>query len=190
MANVDAAGGLKLVGSLRGGEPACRTVNIPAADGTAVFVGDAVKLEGTGTTDGRATVIQAAAGNAIYGVVVGLKPREAALSAVHRPASTSVDVVVCVDPDAIYEIQVDDDSYTFAATDVGLNANLLVGSGNTTSGASGMELDASSLNTTATLQLKVLNLVARAGNDLGDFAKVLVKINNHQMAAHTGTAGV
>ncbi len=190
MANVDAAGGLRLVGSVRGGMPACRTLNIPVGDGTATFVGDAVKLEGTGTADGRITVIQAAAGNAIYGVVVGLKPRQAALGAVHRPASTSVDVVVCYDPDAIYEIQVDDDSYTFAATDLGLNANLLVGAGNATTGASGMELDASSILTTATLQLKIIGLVQRAGNELGDFAKVLVKINNHQVAAHTGTAGV
>ena len=44
---------------------------------------------------------------------------------------------------------------------------------------------------TATLQWKILGVVQRPDNEItGQYTKVLVKINNAQMGAGTGTAGV
>lgn len=190
MANVDAKHGLRLVGSIRGGMPASKLAVIRAADATATFVGDAVKIEGEADADGVVAVVQAAATNALAGVITGLIPRAAALDAVHRPASTLQYVTVCFDPDAIYEIQDDGVGGALSAADIGLNASLIVAAGNTTTGASGMELDTSTKATTATLELKILGLERKPNNEFAANAKVLVKINNHQMAAHTGTAGV
>jgi hypothetical protein len=46
-------------------------------------------------------------------------------------------------------------------------------------------------NTTATLQWKVLGVVQRPDNEItGASTKVLVKINNAQLGAGTGTAGI
>src|SRR3990167_6429679 len=114
MANTDSVRGFKLVGTLHGKAPRIRTYFIPAADATAVFLGDAVKSAGSADSDGfHATVAQAAATDILRGVVVGVDQIRgvAATSQVlyrnHRPASTAMYVEVCDDPDAIYEIQED-----------------------------------------------------------------------------------
>ena len=134
MANVDAAFGFQLVedNSLTPLE----TCFIPSSDGTAVFVGDAVKLAGSaGNIVGcpvKATVAQAAATDPIYGIVQGFKHHEVStgmdLSRRHRPASTAMYVIVKpANHQDVYRIQADDDGATLAVTDVGLNADIVVG---------------------------------------------------------------
>lgn len=190
MANRDATCGLKLIGSLSGRMPSTMVCALLAADATATFVGDPVKLSGTADADGIPSIAQAAATDPIFGVITGFLPRVAARDALYRPASTLTYATVCVDPNALYEVQVDDDAYTFAITDVGLNADILVGSGSTATGASAVELDASTLANTAGLQLKVLGMVQRADNAVGDYAKVIVKINQHVLQYDVGNSGV
>ena len=191
MANVDRPNGLKLVGHISGSpfNAQIKMCSFAAGDGTATFVGDAVKLAGDADTFGRPTVAQASDTGAIYGVVLDFEYDPTDLGKVHRAASTARLAYVCVDPNAIFEIQ-DDASATMTSADIGSNADLVIGSGNTTTGNSAMELQSSSINTTATLQLKILNLVNRDDNAFGNQNRVHVKINNHQLAAHTGTAGV
>ena len=74
MANSDSPFGFKPVKHLNG-NPWNGKVNvyyIPSTDNTATFVGDAVKLAGSADATGKyPTVAQAAATNAICGVVVG-----------------------------------------------------------------------------------------------------------------------
>ncbi len=163
--------------------------NIPATDNTATFVGDPVKFAGSADADGRPTVDQAGAGDAVMGVVVGLVPRAAALDAVYRPASTSVNVKVCIDKNAVYEVQC---TGALTAADIGLNADSTAGAGNgdTTTGASAYVLDSSTKLTTAALVYKIVKLVNRVDNEFGASQKVHVVINNHQFGSHTGTAGV
>lgn len=178
-----------------------------AADGTALFVGDPVKLAADGNAQGIQLVTKATAGAAVLGVVVGvintkLDPVAGTMSGgsialdtpVYRPASTAQYVLVCDAPDVVYEVEAvtgANASYSFAVADIGQNADLATVAGSTTTGTSAAALDMSTKNTTATLQWKVLGVVQRPDNEItGASTKVLVKINNAQMSAGTGTAGI
>ncbi len=198
MANIDTPFGLKYKYCLHGGCPMLKTCFIPSGDGTAVFIGDLVKDGGTSGGDGDRfkTVAQAAASNAVMGVVVavdqirGISLANKNLNRRHRPASTGMYVSVIVDPMAVFEIQCDDDTDTIVAADIGSNANIIVGSGSTVTGMSGMELDSDTRNTTGTLPLKIFDVPKRDDNTLGSAQqKVHVILNNHQLKGGTGTDG-
>jgi hypothetical protein len=170
----------------------CNLYFIPSTDGTAVFKGDVVKLAGSASADGYATVAQAAANDVPVGVVVGFRvdPTNLNLSGSYRAASTNRYVLVADDPDLICEVQEDAVGGALAVTDVGNNADIVVGSGSTTTGFSAMELDTSTKNTTNTLPLQILGFVDRPDNEIGVAnAKVLVKFNAHAYKATTGTTG-
>lgn len=166
---------------------------VPAADGTALFIGDAVKTYGTAdATTGLSTVIQAAAGDAIRGVVVGFDPVDGVtiantnLSRTYRLASTRMVVHVNDDPYTIFEIQEDGEVATLALADMGENADLIVAAGSTSTGLSGMELDSSTHNTTSA-QLRTIDFVQRPDNvPASQWAKVRVIINEHELKSTTG----
>lgn len=199
MANVSRINGLRPIKYLNGAayNGAATLYFIPSGNGTATFVGDLVKLDTTGdpaTSGGKAlgvrSVIQAAAGDAAVGVIVEVAVDPTNLNTPqYRAASTGRYVYVVDDPNVLFEIQ---SSGTPTFGDVGLNASVSVGAGSTSTGASGMVLDASTLATTATLTLKVMEATQRVDNEFGAVAaeKLVVKINNHQLGSSTGTAGV
>lgn len=165
--------------------------SVPASDGTALYVGDPVKLAGDASTDGAyPTVTRAAAGDAVIGVIVGFDVNRTALdvSGQARAASTLRTVYVADSPDLVYEVETSNG--TPATADVGLNVNHAVGTPSATTATSGATIDMGTKNTTATLTFKILGFVPRPDNEIGASAKMLVKINNHQLAASTGTAGV
>lgn len=163
-----------------------------ASDGTAIFMGDAVKLDGGSDGAGIRSVTQATAGAAVIGAVVGIVVDPLLInSPQYRVASTARYLMVADDPNLLFEVQEDAVGGALASASVGLNASLIVGSGSTTTGQSGMQLDTSTAATTATLELKIMEFVQRADNEVASAnAKVLVKFNNHQLGSHTGTAGV
>ena len=180
---------------------------VPASDGTALFVGDPVKLLADANAQGVQQVTKATAGAAVLGVVVGvintkLDPIAGGMTGgsisidtpVYRPASTGQYVLVCDSPDVVYEVEAStgaNAAYSFAVADVGLNADLTTVAGSTTTGTSAASLNMAGAATTATLQWKILGVVQRPDNEItGQYTKVLVKINNAQMGAGTGTAGV
>ena len=172
---------------------------IPSGNATNTFVGDLVKLDGTSDTaaaGGRAkgvrTVVQAAAGDPCVGVIVGLEIDPTNLNTPQfRAASTGRYVWVADDPNLLFEGQDDGASGGILAADVGLNANAIVGTGSTVTGNSAMQIGAASKATTATLQLKIVEFLQREDNESFSVnGRILVKINNHQLAASTGTAGV
>lgn len=187
MANSDTLFGARLIGHLSGSpiNAQIRRYSVPASDGTALFVGDFVKSNGTADTDGTPQVIQAAAGNTVRGVVVGFEPLATNLNLTYRTASTQRYVLVCDDPHALFEIQEDSVGGDLAATAVGGNADITVGSGSTTSGLSGMELDSSTAATTAAT-LRIHGLVQRADNEIGTNAKWIVQIVEHELITSTG----
>ena len=181
--------------------------SVAAADGTALFVGDPVKLDGSSDADGLATVTKATQGAAVLGVIVGILPDKmspisgkmtagstALDTPVYRAASTARYVLVCDDPSQIYEVEAvtgANASYAFLAADVGLNADLSTVAGSTTTGNSAAALDMSTKATTATLQFKILGAVQRPDNEpTGNATKVLVKINNASLGGGTGATGV
>lgn len=187
MANQDRPSGLKPVRHLNGA-PYNGQVNrycFLAADGTATFVGDLVKLSGSAHTDGTPSIAQAAAGDAAVGVLVGLEPDPTNLGLKHRTASTLRYAYVADDPSLIFEIQEDSAGGALTVAEVGLCTNVIVAAGNTTTGASGMELDSSDTATDTAGQLRILRLVPREDNAIGDNAKWEVQIAEHSLNGGT-----
>lgn len=198
MANTSRANGLRPVKYLSGAPytGAFRTYFIPSGDGTAVFVGDLVKADTTGDpaasgglAKGIQSVIRAAAGNASIGVVVGFAIDATNLNTPqYRVASTGRYVYVADDPNILFEIQAG--GVGVALADVGLNADVTATAGSTVTGASGLVLDVSAMDTTATRQLRIMEVTGRVDNEITTSDKVVVKINNHQLGSSTGVAGV
>jgi hypothetical protein len=186
MANANTPMGLKPVRNagdapMSGG---LETFFVPATDATALFVGDPVVKAGSADANGVASVTRAVAAGPITGVVCGFVPDGTGNTPKSRAASTAGYVLVLTDPNQLYEIQ---ENAGLAAADVGLNANMTVGSGNAYSAQSGFTLDAATKATTATLALKIMGIAQRPNNVLGAFNKVLVKINNStEVAASAG----
>ena len=209
MANTSRINGFRAVKHVNG-SPYNGQANIyatAAADGTAIFVGDPVKITSDANAQGIQIVTKATQGAAVLGVCVGvintkLDPVGGSMTAgsialdtpQYRPASTAQYILVCDSPDVIYEVEAatgSNSAYSFAVADVGLNADLTTVAGSTTTGTSGAALDMSTKATTATLQFKIMGVVQRPDNEItGNYTKVLAKINNAQLSAGTGTAGV
>jgi len=86
------------------------------------------------------------------------------------------------DPSQLFIIQAD---ASVTQVQVGFNADVVAGTGNTTTGVSGMEL-AGTPAKTAALNLKIVGLYNVPGNEFGANAVLVVKINEHLY----GSAGV
>lgn len=192
MANSDTPFGLKPVRYMSGApyNGAVNAYSTAAGDGTAIFVGDPVIISGTAQTiDGviYQDVDQAATGDVIVGVVVSVDPAlgsgaNGRDSGIYRAASTQRIVYVADDPNLLFEIQEASGGTALTAAAIGLNANFVVGSGSTTTGKSAVELDNSTEATTNTLDLQIVGFQNRTGNEVGEHAKWLVRINRHQRA--------
>jgi hypothetical protein len=196
MANSNTPKGLVPIKN-NGGELDVNFYYIPASYGTALFIGDPVVKTGTSNTANVVAgqrefaagslpeINKATAGddNPITGVVVGFLTNFDNTSRNYNPASTEAIAIVADRPDQRFEIQEETAGTALAATSVGLNANLVYAeSGSTVTGISGAELDTSTPATTGTFQLKILRLVDRADNAIGQHAKWEVKINRHSDA--------
>ena len=193
MANSDIPAGFRPVKHLCGASWSGKTnvYYIPATDGTAMFIGDAVKSAGSADATGKyPTVAQAAATNAIRGVIVGfgthpnLMANPDNLQMKYRAASTAMYCLVVDDPFVIFEIQEDSVGNSITADMVGLSTDIVVGSGSTITGKSAMELDSSD-TATAAGQCKLLNIARREDNALGDNCKWEVLIVEHEMLSST-----
>jgi len=183
MANADTPFGFRPVMMLDGSPYNGHTLRcvFASGDSTATFIGDAVTLAGS-SVGGVPTVQQAAKTDTFFGVVTSFEPDRTDLSSVYRLASTERYCHVVPALDVIFEIQADED---IEAGDVGNTADIIVGSGNTTYGISGMELDSSDIGSNANLQ--ILGIVNREDNEAGsNNTKVLVRINESQLRG-TGT---
>jgi hypothetical protein len=186
MANADRAAGLLPVRYITGApyNGAADVYSTATGDATAIFLGDPVKLSGTSSTINGvvyADVDQAATGDVIIGVVVGVLPVTND-SLIYRAASTARRLLVATDPSLLYEIQEVSGGTALTAAAIGLNADFVVGTGSTITGMSGVELNNVGEAVTNTLDLQILGLVSRADNEVGEHAKWLVRINRHQFA--------
>jgi hypothetical protein len=186
MANVDAPAGFKPVRMLDGSpySASLRTFSTASGDGTAIYKGDPVILSGTSQTINGVVYLdvdQAATGNVIAGVVVGVVP-ETEASLIYRAASTVRLLLVETGQNVLYEIQEVSGGTALTANDAGLNADFVVGSGSTTTGFSGVELNNVGEATTNTLDVQIVDFVNRPDNVIGEHAKWLVRINRSQWA--------
>ena len=186
MANLDAPQGFTPVRHIAGGVIRTNAYEIANGSGTSIFTGDAVQL----LTNGTITLM--ANNTKPIGVFAGCEYTDQATGDVKFlkvwTASTTVKTNSAVkayvydDPDITFSIQCDG---TFANTDVGLNANVLLTAGNTDFGYSKQELTVSTFAVTATLPMRILRLIDEPSNAVGANAKVEVYINNHLLRANT-----
>jgi len=167
------------------------------------FIGDAVLVDGTansslievpglgsfppGTLPG-VTIATAGTGNKVTGVIVafGADTRD---STVYRADVTERLVWVCDDPDIVYSVQAD---AAVAIDDVQRGSLILTDtSGSTSTGRSGMEIDASTMDTGVTDQVLVLRFVndpLNTANAVGNRLEIIFTL--HSMGTLGGIAGI
>jgi hypothetical protein len=188
MANVDKAFGLRALGNLSA-TGAQKQFGYEIADNQAgaIFQGDLVTLK-----DGFILQFDPSSHTAAVGVFNGVFYTDPTTGKPtfknFYPGSVNITqgkIVADVidDPNQLFIIQSDED---IVQADFGKNADVVVGTGSTTTGLSAMELDSSTIATTAALNLKLVGIYDTPGNALGNFCQVVVKINEHLY----GSAGV
>ena len=171
--------------------------NIASAYATNIFMFDPV----TTLIDG--TIGIGVAGAACRGVFLGCEYTQTDGTykfSPYWPASTAVLTGTTVlakiadDPNLVFDMQETNGSdlagTALALADRGLNINFDVGPGTTATGMSTSSINNGTEATTATLNLKILDLSPTVGNVVGDFANWLVAWNNHQFRGGTGSVGV
>lgn len=163
---------------------------VPASDSTALYIGDPVTFAGSADAAGIPTIARTANNSAITGAVVGFVPDGVTNVAGFRAASTAAYVLVAHGQDLLFEIQEDAVGGAIAAADIGLNADIIVAAGSSTTKRSGTMLDTSTKATTITLPLKIRRLVQRPDNEIGANAKVLVSLNNTTETPGTASVGI
>ena len=148
MANTDSPMGFNPVGKIGSG-PSQKAAEYDVTN-DAIFQGDAVQIAGN-----SGVLTQAGTGTTNVGVFWGCnfddstgKPAFKNQSA----AGQASKAFVYDDPYQVFELQGDSGTNS-AQTDIGRTADIVVGTGNTTNGISGMELDASDIGTGANVRI-------------------------------------
>jgi hypothetical protein len=163
---------------------AVRTYYVPVGNGTALYLGDPV-IGITNSSDGLGvpTAEIGTAGGGAYnlGVFMGVSNNAGQTTIpvlqsqpVYLPASTAAYIYVADDPFLLFKIQENGAMVSGAG---GRNADLVAGSGSTVTGLSGWQLASSTLQTTNTLQMRIIQLLQETDNAIGTNAKWLVKWN-------------
>ncbi len=183
---------------------------VAASDGTALFVGDPVVLDGSGTVGGIATVTKATATGQVLGVITGfvpvnVDPVTGSITAgsvtldtpQYRLASTARYVMVEDADDVLYEVEQATGSnaaYTYLVADIGLNVGHSTVAGSTSTGTSAATVDMSTKATTATLPWKIVGAIQRVDNEtltgVSTSVHLLVKLNQAGLGSGTGATGV
>jgi hypothetical protein len=191
MANVDKAFGLKPLGNLSAtGAQKQYGYEIQDNQAGAIFQGDLVTIVG-------GYVVKFAPGThaAALGVFNGCNYIDPTTGKPtwknYYPGSVNITqgkiiADVLDDPSQLFLIQADED---IVQADIGKNADVVGTGGSTITGVSTMELDSSTIADAEALNLKIVGLYDVPGNSLGDFAVVVVKINEH-LYGSTGVKAV
>ena len=163
-------------------------IKIASAYDTAIFNGDFVKLVTAGTVEkdaGTTTLTP-------IGIFLGCKytdPNSSQLTFNQTwPADTSASdaaAYVLVDPNVLFQMQSDE---TVAQAALGANASVVQTAGSTSIGNSKNAFDGSTVATTNTLPVKVVDFVDGPTSSVGDtYTDVIVKFNvGHQLTNTTG----
>ena len=203
MANVDAAFGFRPVGKVGSGVNNGGTTLYTIADNynTSVFKGDHVMASGgyviAGTTSGATNL-------GVFNGCFYIDPTSAKPTwSNYYPAdtnvtatgsisgSTNVDAYIYDDPYYLFEIQSDG---TIAKTNIGKNADTILGTSSTVNGQSVTEMDyggTTTIATTAALQLNIVGITKDPENDDASSANANWHImwNEHVKFSSTGITG-
>ena len=147
-----------------------RHIKIANAYGTAIFYGDFVKLVAAGTVEKAAVTTAAVAGT--VGIFVGCSYTDPNTNQKtfnqQFPASTAADDIMAYvvdDPKLLFQMQGDG---SIAQTGLGNNVSAISTAGSTSIGRSKNALDASTIATTNTLPLRIVDFVDGPSSSVGD----------------------
>ncbi len=169
MSNVNNPSGLRLLTrNAQGGRIQCESYTKAAAYGYAIYERDPVTLL-AGVLNGPASGITP--GTTRYrGVVLGPSSL-ASLAALQLVADSK---------DAVFECQEDaSGASNVVAAKMGYNANLTTTAGDATLQSSKVQVSGTSINTTGTLDMRIIRLVNKPDNAYGANAQLEVRFNKH-----------
>jgi len=191
---VSAPYGLEPVNSIDGKPYAGAIRQIPVAAGfaTAIFNGDTVLI-----SDGYLIKSTTTNSGGIVGVVMGGQYVNSAGQTVQGQyipalASTSTNLAyayVVDDQQALFKVAVVTSGTTMGTAsraDVGSNVPLVLNAGSTNTGNSAFAVTLTGAGTTATIPLRVIDVVPETATSEGVYTELLVKINTHQYNNTTG----
>ena len=172
---------------------AIRQIPVAAAFATAVFFGDTVAIDSTGYL----VVSSTTNSGAIVGVCVGgqyVNSSGQTVQGQYLPAliSTSTNpayAYVVDDPMALFKVAVVSSGTTMSSagrTVVGTNLALVLNAGNTVTGDSAFAVTLTGAGTTATIPIRVIDVVPETATAADTYTELLVKINTHQYNNTTG----
>ena len=192
---VSAPYGLEPINSLDG-KPyagAIRQIPVAAGFGTAIFNGDTVQINSDGyliksTSTNAGTIV----GVALGGQYVNSSGQTVQGQYIPALASTSTNLAyayVVDDQQALFSVAVVTSGTTMGTAsraDVGSNVALVLNAGSTTTGNSAFAVTLTGAGTTATIPLRVIDVVPETALSTGGYTELLVKINAHQYNNTTG----
>ena len=167
-----------------------RLVPIASTYNTAIFAGDLVKIVAAGTIEkftGTTTGSPA-------GVCVGVQYVNSLSQftpAQYYPGTSVTDAyaIVVDDPMAAFKVAVTNAGSAVTAEDrtvVGANMAVVQGAGDTATGDSGQSVLAGSDAVTATIPVRVIDVVTDTATGADAFVELIVKLNTHQYNSTTG----
>jgi hypothetical protein len=172
---------------------AIRQIPVATGFGTAIFDGDTVLINSDGvlvkssTTDSGGIV-----GVCVGGQYVNSSGQTVQGQFIPALASTSTNpalAYVVDDPMALFKVAVVTSGTTMGTagrTVVGSNLPLVLNAGSTTTGNSAFAVTLTGAGTTATIPVRVIDVVPETATGADAFRELLVKINTHQYNNTTG----
>jgi len=172
---------------------AIRQIPVAASFGTAIFSGDTVQIDSTGylilsTTTNSGTIVGVCVGGQYVnssGQTVQSQYIPASISTSTNPAYA----YVVDDPMALFKVAVVSSGTTMSSagrTVVGTNLALFLNAGSTTTGNSAYAVTLTGAGTTATIPIRVIDVVPETATAADTYTELLVKINTHQYNNTTG----
>jgi hypothetical protein len=172
---------------------AIRQIPVAAGFGTAIFDGDTVVINSDGflvksTTTDSGNIV----GVCMGGQYVNSSGQTVQGQFIPALASTSTNLALAYvvdDPMALFKVAVVTSGTTMGTagrTVVGSNLPLVLNAGNTTTGNSAFAVTLTGAGTTATIPVRVIDVVPETATGADAFRELLVKINTHQYNNTTG----
>ena len=172
---------------------AIRQIPVAANFGTAIFDGDTVVINSDGylvksTTTDSGNIV----GVCMGGQYVNSSGQTVQGQFIPALASTSTNLALAYvvdDPMALFKVAVVTSGTTMGTagrTVVGSNLALVLNAGNTTTGNSAFAVTLTGAGTTATIPIRVIDVVPETATAADTFTELLVKINTHQYNNTTG----
>ena len=172
---------------------AFRQIPVAASFGTAIFFGDTVQID----SDGYLIKSTTTNSGAIVGVCMGgqyVNSSGQTVQGQYIPASVSTSTnyayaYVIDDPMALFKVAVVSSGTTLSSAGravVGTNLALVLNAGSTTTGDSAFAVTLTGAGTTATIPVRVIDVVPETATAADTYTELLVKINTHQYNNTTG----